>query len=218
MPAAMGHCQFCGGVYSRRGIKRHLDACPARDLVAEGSEEFFAVSVEGTRRSQYWLYLEVLGTADLGALDRFLRAIWLECCDHMSLFTVNGVHYVATAFGGSVPGEETMAVAFAGIAAESSKFTYQYDMGSTTSLTLRVISSRSGSSEGQKQVQLLARNEEPIVPCASCGKQAEFVVGGGFWPAESGLCHTCADQPKYLELWLVRIANSPRTGICAYGG
>ena len=38
----------------------------------------------------YWLHLEVQGDVRLTVLDAFLRAIWLECCGHMSQFCIDG--------------------------------------------------------------------------------------------------------------------------------
>ena len=36
----------------------------------------------------FWLHLEMNGRSTLKDLDRYLRAIWLECCGHLSQFSV----------------------------------------------------------------------------------------------------------------------------------
>lgn len=38
----------------------------------------------------FWFDAEVRGTATLTDVDSYLRAIWLECCGHMSRFSLEG--------------------------------------------------------------------------------------------------------------------------------
>jgi hypothetical protein len=53
----------------------------------------FHLLVEGRYIKDYWLRLEVPAATSLQNLDRFLRGIWLECCGHMSAFTIQGACY-----------------------------------------------------------------------------------------------------------------------------
>ncbi|HEX7243833.1 MAG TPA: hypothetical protein VF263_26335, partial [Longimicrobiaceae bacterium] len=46
------------------------------------------LQVEDAWTGQYWLHLEMNGSAALDDLDDYLRVIWLECCGHMSRFSV----------------------------------------------------------------------------------------------------------------------------------
>jgi len=41
----------------------------------------------------YWMHLEVPTTITLADLDGFLRDIWLECCGHLSSFSIDGISY-----------------------------------------------------------------------------------------------------------------------------
>lgn len=41
----------------------------------------------------YWLIVLIKETATLKELDQFIRDIWVECCDHLSSFTINGEEY-----------------------------------------------------------------------------------------------------------------------------
>ena len=42
------------------------------------------LQVEGRYLPMYWMHLAVNASATLETLDQFLRAIWLECCGHLS--------------------------------------------------------------------------------------------------------------------------------------
>ena len=50
----------------------------------------------------HWLHLEAPASVQLQLLDDFLRDLWLECCGHLSCFTIDGVRYEA------VPGRKRM--------------------------------------------------------------------------------------------------------------
>lgn len=49
--------------------------------------------VEGRYLPEYWMHLSVPVNTTLGDLDQFLRDIWLECCRHLSAFTIEGTRY-----------------------------------------------------------------------------------------------------------------------------
>ncbi|NDJ86430.1 MAG: hypothetical protein GYB66_11120 [Chloroflexi bacterium] len=53
----------------------------------------FEIRVEGRPNSDYWLYLELPARVSLVVLDDYLRIIWLECCNHLSAFEINGARY-----------------------------------------------------------------------------------------------------------------------------
>ena len=91
-----GKCFLCGGSFAKQGIGRHLKKCvPAHDPPpAEGGVRLFHLSVDFPPAPFYWLHLEIPATASFFDLDAFLRAIWVECCDHLSAFQVDGVWYV----------------------------------------------------------------------------------------------------------------------------
>lgn len=44
-------------------------------------------------KCKYRLVIEVKNTATLEDVDQFLRDIWLECCDHLSAFEIDGISY-----------------------------------------------------------------------------------------------------------------------------
>ena len=78
-------------------MTRHLPTCPLRlDGVAEADRvpgrntKLYHLVVWDEEARDFWLHLEVDGLATLNDLDYYLRAIWLECCGHLSLFSVDG--------------------------------------------------------------------------------------------------------------------------------
>jgi hypothetical protein len=93
---------------------RHLATCaPAHDAREGEPAPLFRLRVEAAGDPSYWLDVEVKAEARLRVLDRFLRDVWLECCGHLSAFTIGSVRYeVASAsmwdfpadlFGGERP-------------------------------------------------------------------------------------------------------------------
>jgi len=46
--------------------------------------------VQDAYLKDFWLDLEMRGSATLTKLDEYLRAIWLECCGHLGEFTIGG--------------------------------------------------------------------------------------------------------------------------------
>ncbi|MEO7020414.1 MAG: hypothetical protein ABI234_09720 [Ktedonobacteraceae bacterium] len=78
-------------------MTQHLKTCKARLSAKEEGEEqrLFHLFVEGTYRPDYWMHLEVPAAVMLVDLDDFLRDIWLECCGHLSEFTIKGTTYAS---------------------------------------------------------------------------------------------------------------------------
>lgn len=94
---SMGMCHFCGEAFAKNKMTQHLKACKARRATVDETEghvqRLFHLFVEGSYRPSYWMHLEVPAAATLADLDDFLRDIWLECCGHLSEFTIKDVSY-----------------------------------------------------------------------------------------------------------------------------
>ena len=104
------------------------------------------------------------------------------------------------------------------------KFFHEYDFGSTTELALRVVAEREGVMPEDEDgdavlVQVMARNEPPVIPCRVCGKPATKVAAGYYYVGDGALCNTCAktNRNEYEDSFLP-IVNSPRVGVCGYTG
>ncbi len=118
------------------------------------------------------------------------------------------------------------------------KFSYTYDFGSSSTLSLRVIAEREGvlpsdlaeageaeaeereeEEEEEVDIVVMARNEPPALVCHICGQPAAYVPSGSEYEplAEGALCETHANATEYPDE-LLPLVNSPRTGICGYTG
>src|SRR6266568_2673576 len=118
------------------------------------------------------MHLEVMASATLETLDRFLRVTWLECCGHLSAFEIGGVRYsVAADMYEWDTGGKSMQVRLEKVLNPGQSCSYEYDFGSTTELLVKVSSEQEVDMKG-RAIQILARNSPPIIPCDVCGGPA----------------------------------------------
>ena len=104
------------------------------------------------------------------------------------------------------------------------KFYHEYDFGSTTELTLRVVGEREGVEAEDEDgdplaVLVMARNEPPVIVCNVCGQPATKIAPGYFYAADAAYCDACAKKnDEYEDEEMLPVVNSPRTGVCGYTG
>ena len=323
-----GVCSFCKGEFEKAKMTQHLKYCKQRatEIATElestpalKKTRLFHILVEGRYNPQYWMHLELTASDTLADLDDFLRAIWLECCGHLSEFTIGGTSYSSEPedyfyFGEDATDEEaeieeeeeeelnvgellqtfppeylkmlpknflsefqkfetiddlvtylketlnsipkkgvphsqeewdayreryfqsqvleallelvddrSLDVALEKVLKVGQKFSYEYDFGSSTDLTLKVLSEREGAIQNEDEeedtIEILARNVEPGMLCKVCGKPAKFVVGGYFDVEENAFCSKkCVKKSGEDADMLLPVVNSPRVGVCAYTG
>jgi hypothetical protein len=322
-----GICNFCKGEFEKAKMTQHLKYCKQRaaeiateigNSSAPQKTRLFHILVEGRYNPQYWMHLEMPASDALADLDDFLRAIWLECCGHLSEFTIGGTSYSSEPedyfyFGGDETAEEeeieeeeeeeefnvdelletfppeslkmlpknflselkkfesvddlvtylketlnsmpkrgvphsqeewneyreryfqaqvleallemvedrSLDAPLERVLKVGQKFSYEYDFGSSTDLTLKVLSEREGvvQDEDEDDFEILARNIEPVILCKVCGKPAKFVVGGYFDVEENAFCSKkCVKKSGEDAEMLLPVVNSPRVGVCGYTG
>jgi hypothetical protein len=205
-----GTCEACEREFSKLAMTKHLVACPERP---PNAQTCLHVLVEGNPPAVYWMHLAVKPGAKLADLDRFLRAIWLECCDHLSAFRIAEVPYFSS--GSDMPGRK-MNVPLANVLRPGLKCGYEYDFGSTTALRLRVVGV-CGAAAGDGAIRLLARNNPPPLVC-DCGTPATEVCTECACHGDAWLCAACAAEHACGEELLLPVVNSPRVGVCGYTG
>lgn len=222
-----GVCQLCQGVVTKAGVTRHLAKClavhdgagTAVSQTPPATVSLLQIQVQGKYNPQYWIQVEMPATATLRDLDQFLRALWLECCGHLSAFKIAGVQYAVETAGEAGASwfdspwqERSMDVAIGKVLQPGLTFTHEYDFGSTTLLALRVVGERAGKAPAEP-VRLLARNEPPQILCERCqSKPAAWVdvyEGYGWY------CKKCKGRS---EEGCLPVVNSPRVGVCGYTG
>ncbi len=323
-----GVCSFCNGEFEKAKMTQHLKYCKQRAakiaIELERTPAFkkirlFQILVEGRYNPQYWMYVEMAASDTLADLDDFLRAIWLECCGHLSEFTIGGTSYSSEPedyfyFGENATDEEmgieeeeeeelnidellqtfppeylnllpknllsevqkfetiddlvtylketlnaipkkgvphsqeewnayreryfqsqvlesllemvedrSLDVPLEKLLKVGQKFSYEYDFGSSTDLSLKVLSEREGMIQNQEEdeasIEILARNIQPVMLCKVCGKPARFVVSEYFDVEQNAFCSKkCVKKGGEDADMLLPVVNSPRVGVCGYTG
>ena len=208
--ATKGVCILCGKEYTRSGMGKHLASCltkqPAESI--EDDQRFSLHLLVMTRYpSGYWLHLQVDERATFKMLDTFLRKLWLECCGHMSQFFV---------------GRQTIGMQgrLVSMLTPGVEFDYDYDMGDTTELRIKVLGAYEGLPTAKTPIAILARNHPPEIPCDACERHPAVTIcpecngeGEGWLCQKCATKHSCGDDAGYLP-----IPNSPRAGVCGYTG
>jgi Plasmid pRiA4b ORF-3-like protein len=223
-----GTCAFCHRELSKSSMTRHLEACEQRVAVQAEAESHqkaqktkaFHLVVEGYRLPMYWMHLEVAAATTLATLDRFLRETWLECCGHLSVFRIGGLNYYVDADQNAYWWDmrrKNMQVKLEEVLSPGQTCSYEYDFGSTTELGVKVIAEEEVEMKG-KAIQVLARNNLPVVPCDVCGEPATILCTQCIYEDKGYLCDACAKDHPCSETMLLPQVNSPRAGVCGYTG
>lgn len=213
-----GTCIYCGKELSKAGMTKHLTTCPQRQAAIAAAEArknsdelLFHLRIQDAYDSKFWLDLEMAGSKTLKDLDNYLRAIWLECCGHMSQFSLGG------AFAREVGMKRKISEVFQ----YSDELTHVYDFGTSSETVVKCVEARTGPSLTKKAIALMARNNMPEYTCIECGKPATHLCMECIYEDQTDgtLCdkHT-KNHPhdSYGEPML--LVNSPRMGMCGYDG
>lgn len=204
-------------------MTHHLKGCgltgpklPAAVAPAKPPTRSFHLFVDARYDKDYWLHLAVPAKSSLSSVDYFLREIWVECCGHLSAFTIEGQRYAYQPLDDLE--ERGMDVQLSRVLQLGMAFTYECDYGSTTHLRLKVVGFWERGTEGDA-IALLARNDAPQVPCQQCGKQPATQICTDCQCRNKGwLCDECADEHECSSEMFLPVVNSPRVGVCGYCG
>jgi hypothetical protein len=203
---------------TRSGLAKHLLDCPERlkviDAANNGKEpkqKLYHLEVRDAYISEFWLHLEMNGGASLKTLDTYLRAIWLECCGHLSRFSVGG-------WGGNPIG---MANKAERVFVPGLQLTHIYDFGTSSETLVNVVGVRVGSPTTRRPIALMARNNMPEITCMECDDPAvELCMECVYEHEETGaLCKAhLKKHPHDDDYGNLPVVNSPRMGVCGYEG
>lgn len=218
-----GICSLCGGVFGKTAMKKHIVQCLQKHPFRKPSgfpvpiqTRLFTVLVMGSFLHEYWMYIEVPSNSLLRGLDNFLRNTWVECCGHLSAFTINGMRYMSET-DEYFKEDKSMNYVIDKVLIPGQEFSYEYDFGSPTQLELKVVHDREVEDSG-RSIEILARNEAPLVRCDSCGKIATHICRNCSNSGHGWVCDDCAPDHDCGEDLLLRVVNSPRVGVCGYTG
>lgn len=213
-----GVCTFCGEAFVKRSMTKHLTGCKKHQEAIETAnvgkpkeETLYHLVIQDTYLKNFWLHLEMNGSAKLKKLDDYLRDIWLDCCGHMSQFSIGG-------WGGS---EIAMSKSAQSIFDYSSELVHIYDFGTSSETLIKVVGKRTGKPLTKHPIMLMARNEMPVVTCMECEQTARWLCSecisehdaSGYLCDKHAKNHPHDDYGEPIEL-----VNSPRMGMCGYEG
>ena len=213
-----GKCAYCEQEITKNVVAKHLSACPKHQAIIEkaerkkvGSETLYHLRVQDAWQNEFWLDLEMRGSATLKDLDNYLLAIWLECCGHMSQFSVGGWR-----------GEEiSMKRRAEEVFQPGIELTHIYDFGTSSETLIKVVETRKGKPTTPRPIALMARNLMPEAKCIECKQLAAWLCMECLIEEEvlGTLCDEHAKthpHDNYGEP--IGLVNSPRLGMCGYDG
>jgi hypothetical protein len=233
-------CRLCDRMLGKRQMTNHLKACWKQHTIAvpgKATPRWFHLIVEARYSPDYWMHLQAPADCTFGKLDTLLRAIWLECCGHLSAFEFpvqRKRHRPATQldvaamveelfreaqqpFSDGDDGDALMDAPLGSKLKPGVAFSHQYDFGTTTDLALRVAGEYTAPVL-PGALKLLARNEPPAIPCSGCKQSATQLCQQCMEEGVGEFCDACATKHDCGEEMLVPLINSPRTGACGYCG
>jgi hypothetical protein len=203
---------------TRGGLARHVSACAQRQEAiqrAEGqrrrAQQLYHLQVQDAWQGDFWLHLEMRGTATLDDLDHYLRAIWLECCGHLSQFSVGG-------WNGSEIEKDTR---IADVFKPDVVLTHIYDFGTSSETFIKCVGVREGKPLNAHPIFLMARNNAPESVCIECDQPAGWLCLQCIYQLDEPgtLCDRHAKSHPHDDYGdPMPLVNSPRVGMCGYDG
>ncbi|MFQ5433754.1 MAG: hypothetical protein ACE5FD_02665 [Anaerolineae bacterium] len=214
---------------TKGGLTKHLRSCDKRQKAialanaGKGKDEtIFHLQVWDAWATDFWLHLEMRSSATLKNLDNYLRAIWLECCGHLSAFHIGPYRYTQIFDDGwGMDDAKPMDIQVKRLFSPGMKIPYEYDFGTTSELVIHVVDARQGRALTANPIVLMARNLQPEVTCMECDQPGEWLCIECLYEYDEPgfLCDEHADEhphDNYGEP--VPVVNSPRVGLCGYEG
>lgn len=205
-----GICSFCNEVITKKTHVKHFIKCTEKlkfesQFEAKQPHKYYQILVEAKYEPVYWMLIEASSILTLNKVDSFLRDIWLECCGHLSEFSVqrNKIDMNRKLYDVLQP---------------KLVIDYEYDFGTSTDIKLKVLEVI--ESKYDKAIRILAMNTKPEIICSACEiKPAAYMCD---ICSEEILCEDCIKKHHCLieegEELCSPLVNSPRSNVCGYSG
>lgn len=211
-----GRCALCGYETTKGSMGKHLARCPqlheqVTDAGSSKPETLLRLRMQDGYEGAFWIDVDVRSACTLGDVDAYLRAIWLECCGHLSKFMIGG-------WGGADVAKSRRVQA---VLADGVELTHVYDFGTESVTRISAVGSRQAVPLGQRPITLMARNLPPEVTCVECERPATYLCQECQldWESPGTLCAQHAKEHPHEEYGEpMEIVNSPRMGMCGYAG
>lgn len=194
-------CYYCNKELTERTIKRHMKNCAEmkecidRELKQSKSRrKQYILAIKDEYSKKYCIYISIDAALQLCHLDQFIRDVWVECCGHLSEFTIDGDNYHDNRDGNYEMNVRLNEVLYIG-----QKFEYVYDFGSSTYLTLEVIDEIDVSKK-HSQIEIIARNNEEGRPNSpregECGYVCDEEAENTYLPGNSAKYKASSKKPQ----------------------
>ena len=213
-----GICSYCGKEAIKAAMTKHLPTCPQRQAAIAAaekkkgtSEDLYHLRVQDDYNSGFWLDLEMRGSKALKDLDDYLRGIWLECCGHLSQFSL----------GGGFEREVGMRRKVSDVLQPGSELTHIYDFGTSSETLVKCVGVRAGKPTTSRPIALMARNSMPETVCIECDQPATHLCMECVVETETAgtLCDKHTENHPHQDYGEpIPLVNSPRLGMCGYDG
>lgn len=192
-------CEYCHKKFGCRIILDHYGDC-LKNVYKDKSGYLIKLVSHGIREDVYFIYARLGLNCKFKDLDKFLKEVWCECCEHMSEFNLfkNKVGLI-----GEIKKTEKFSKYKVG-----DRFEYEYDMGNATTVYLEILDILSGNEEN-KEIEILKRNEQPKIICNNCDNESKYYDKEN----DEFVCEKCAQVEEECRF---NVVNSPRTGVCGY--
>ena len=124
-----GTCPVCNSCFSKTKMKAHPELCKQKQATSSDkqkpTQKVFQILVEGGFLHEYRIYFKVPANIKLKRIDTFLRKTWVECCGHLSAFTIKKKTYnsIPDEYGGDL----SMDYRLDELMGRSRIFKYEYD-------------------------------------------------------------------------------------------
>ncbi len=213
-----GACSYCGHETTSGRMKKHLRDCTKRQAVIAAAnrkagkpQTLYHLRVTDAYGKAYWLDLEMRGKATLDDLDFYLREIWLECCGHLSRFSL----------GGWRSSDIDMNKKIDAVFTPGLTLTHIYDFGTSSETLITAVDLREGHPTTKHPIALMARNLLPERQCLKCKEPATWWCPECLYEndEEGVFCDKHIEKHPHEDYGgPVEIVNSPRMGMCGYDG
>lgn len=243
--ATNGKCSYCLSSNSGNKMEKHLLSCKSRQDFFNGLEvttsfkttgniikkvnevTYYLFKIFSPEYPEYWLYVDISEDLTLFNLDSFLRDTWLECCGHLSSFTINEETYESQIDKLTSKDSRSMRIKLKDLLLQKDMHIgYTYDYGDSTVLNIKVVKLQRviTTKDQNKLIKISARNDEVDYKCFNCNKEKATEIcticlyekeGGR---KQSSFCKSCAVKHECGEEMTLHVTNSPRSGICGYAG
>ncbi|KAL0479621.1 hypothetical protein AKO1_007722 [Acrasis kona] len=201
------YCRLCDArINGYKNALKHVTDCAKKQNKGDGEIYTILLKDEKTKPGQYFCVVDISSQTQISRLDKYLRDLWCECCNHSSKFQSSNLGELENdAFGEKVMDDL--------VVKNKDSFVYTYDPDNTPTVVYGSVLNKRDGSMDEDEVLIITRNEPLDYTCCVCGKNADKSS------RSSALfyCNKCSalavDGVEFSE-----VCNSPRMSKCVYAG